>query len=87
LNILEKLSKEKENLQKDLDELESIICPQYEQMYFNVQTDTNELELNYNVLTKAADRQGDILHKAINAIVNRRKSEIQTFICSEYKYR
>ncbi|XP_055999118.1 E3 ubiquitin-protein ligase TRIM71-like [Ostrea edulis] len=75
-DILEKLGAKTESLQKDLEELETRIYPRYEEMASNVQTEKAELETNYGKLTTVADQQGEILHREITAIVNRRKSAI-----------
>ncbi|XP_056000229.1 E3 ubiquitin-protein ligase TRIM71-like [Ostrea edulis] len=75
-DILEKLSAKTESLQKDLKELETRIYPRYEEMASDVQTEKAELETKYGKLTTIADQQGEILHREITAIVNRRKSAI-----------
>ncbi|XP_056006164.1 uncharacterized protein LOC130050341 [Ostrea edulis] len=76
-DILEKLASKTRNLQKDLEELETRICPRYEKMASDVQIEKGELETNYGKLTTAADQQGEVLHQEIAAIVNRRKSDIE----------
>ncbi|XP_056008579.1 E3 ubiquitin-protein ligase TRIM71-like [Ostrea edulis] len=76
-DVLEKFSAKTESLQKDLEELESRICPRYEEMASDVQTEKSELETNYGKLTTAADQQGEVLHREVTAIVNQRKSDIQ----------
>ncbi|XP_056008586.1 uncharacterized protein LOC125664165 [Ostrea edulis] len=76
-DVLEKFSSKTESLQKDLEELESRICPRYEEMASGVQTEKSELETNYGKLTTAADQQGEALHREVTAIVNQRKSDIQ----------
>ncbi|XP_056008155.1 E3 ubiquitin-protein ligase TRIM71-like [Ostrea edulis] len=76
-DVLEKFSSKKESLQKDLEELESRICPRYEEMASDVQTEKSELETKYGKLTTAADQQGEALHREVTAIVNQRKSDIQ----------
>ncbi|XP_055998991.1 E3 ubiquitin-protein ligase TRIM71-like [Ostrea edulis] len=75
-DILEKLSAKTESLQKDLKELETRIYPRYEEMASDVQTEKAELETKYGKLTTIADQQGEILHREITAILNRRKSAI-----------
>ncbi|XP_056015961.1 uncharacterized protein LOC125676121 [Ostrea edulis] len=75
-DILEKLSAKTESLQKDLEELETRIYPRYDEMASDVQTEKAELERKYGKLTTDADEQGEILHREITAIVNRRKSAI-----------
>ncbi|XP_055999414.1 tripartite motif-containing protein 3-like [Ostrea edulis] len=75
-DVLEKLGAKTESLQKDLEELETRIYPQYEKMVSNVQSEKAELETNYGKLTTAADQQGEAIHREITAIVNQRKSAI-----------
>ncbi|XP_056008124.1 E3 ubiquitin-protein ligase TRIM71-like [Ostrea edulis] len=76
-DVLEKFSSKTENLQKDLEELESRICPRYEEMASDVQTEKSELQTKYGKLTTDADQQGEVLHREVTAIVNQRKSDIQ----------
>ncbi|XP_056015334.1 uncharacterized protein LOC125653121 [Ostrea edulis] len=75
-DVLEKLGSKTESLQKDLEEFETRIYPRYEEMASDVQTEKAELETKYGKLTTAADQQGEILHREITAIVNKRKSDI-----------
>ncbi|XP_056015754.1 E3 ubiquitin-protein ligase TRIM71-like [Ostrea edulis] len=75
-DILEKLSAKTESLQKDLEELETRIYPRYEGMASDVETEKVEIEKKYGKLATDADEQGEILHREITAIVNRRKSAI-----------
>ncbi|XP_048771408.2 uncharacterized protein LOC125677404 [Ostrea edulis] len=76
-DVLENLSFKKQRLQKDLEELETKICPRYEAMSSDVQTEKAEIETNYGKLTNVADRQGEIWHCEITTIVNKRKSDIE----------
>ncbi|XP_056019883.1 uncharacterized protein LOC125669324 [Ostrea edulis] len=75
-DVLKKISSKTESLQKDLEELETRIHPRYEEMASDVQTEKAELETKYGKLTTAADQQGELLHREITAIVNKRKSDI-----------
>ncbi|XP_056003579.1 uncharacterized protein LOC125663202 [Ostrea edulis] len=80
--FLEKLSGKTKSLEKDLEELETSIYLQYEEMASSVQTEKAELEANYMKLTTAADQEGEVWHREITAIVDQRKSDIQ-----EMKYK
>ncbi|XP_056015328.1 uncharacterized protein LOC130052982 [Ostrea edulis] len=75
-DVLEKLGSKTESLQKDLEELETRIYPRYEEMASDVQTGKAELETKYGKLTTEANQQGEILHREITTIVNKRKSDI-----------
>ncbi|XP_056002628.1 protein lin-41-like [Ostrea edulis] len=76
-DVLEKFSSMTQSLLKDLEELEARIYPRYEEMASDVQTEEVTLETKYGKLTKAADQQGETLHREITAIVNHQKSDIQ----------
>ncbi|XP_056015378.1 E3 ubiquitin-protein ligase TRIM71-like [Ostrea edulis] len=73
---LENHGSKTESLQKDLEEFETRIYPQYEEMASDVQTEKAELETKYGKLTTAADQHGEILHREITTIVYERKSDI-----------
>ncbi|XP_048751022.1 tripartite motif-containing protein 45-like [Ostrea edulis] len=75
--ILEKHNAKIQSLQYDLEELETRIYPRYEEMASDVQTEKVELETKYGKLTTSADQQGEIWHREITAVVNRRKFDIQ----------
>ncbi|XP_056005905.1 uncharacterized protein LOC125658607 [Ostrea edulis] len=75
-DIQKKLSAKTQSLRKDLEELEIKIFPRYEEIVSDVQTEKAELETKYGKLTKAADQQGEALHREITTIVNQRKSDI-----------
>ncbi|XP_056005837.1 tripartite motif-containing protein 2-like [Ostrea edulis] len=75
-DIQKKLSAKTQDLRKDLEELETRIFPRYEEIVSNVQTEKAELETKYGKLTTAADQHGEVLHREITAIVNKRKSDI-----------
>jgi hypothetical protein len=76
-DVLGKLDTKKESLQKDLTQLENKIYVQYEEMSAKVETEMSELDKKYGNLSSAADQQGDVWHRQITAIVNKRKSQIE----------
>jgi hypothetical protein len=59
-----------------LEELETLIFPQYEKMADGVQTENAMLETNYRKLISEADQQGNVWHQEVSAIVEERKSDI-----------
>ncbi|XP_048741388.2 E3 ubiquitin-protein ligase TRIM71-like [Ostrea edulis] len=75
-DVLKKLGSKTQSLQRDLEELESIIYPRYEEIASIVQTEKSEFKTNYGKLTRAADQHGEIWHRKITAIVNQQKSDI-----------
>jgi DNA-binding beta-propeller fold protein YncE len=76
-DVLVKLGSKKQLLQEDLTKLENQIYPRYQQMAAGVKTEMSELDKKYGDLSTAADQQGDVWHRQITAIVNKRKSQIE----------
>ncbi|XP_056007726.1 E3 ubiquitin-protein ligase Midline-1-like [Ostrea edulis] len=75
-DILEKLGSKKQRIQKDLEELEKKIYPRYTDISSAVQTEKAEVETNYGKLATIADQQGEVWHREVTAIVNKRKADI-----------
>ncbi|XP_062571887.1 tripartite motif-containing protein 2-like [Saccostrea cucullata] len=75
-NILRNPSFIKEILNNDLKELEKRICPTYEEIALDLNSEKINLEKNYEKLTTAVTIQGEDWHREINIIVNKQKSEI-----------
>ncbi|XP_048755783.2 E3 ubiquitin-protein ligase Midline-1-like [Ostrea edulis] len=75
-DILEKLGSKKQRIQKDLEELEKKIYPRYTDISSAVQTEKAEVETNYGKLATTADQQGEVWHREVTAIVNKRKADI-----------
>ncbi|XP_056004116.1 uncharacterized protein LOC130049905 [Ostrea edulis] len=75
-DILEKLGSKKQRIQKDLEELEKKIYPRYTEISSAVQTEKAEVQTNYGKLAITADQQGEVLHREVTAIVNKRKADI-----------
>ncbi|XP_062585117.1 uncharacterized protein LOC134246774 [Saccostrea cucullata] len=75
-NILQNPSFIKGILNNDLKELEKRICPTYEEIALDLNSEKINLEKNYEKLTTAVTKQGEDWHREINIIVNKQKSEI-----------
>ncbi|XP_048748341.2 E3 ubiquitin-protein ligase TRIM36-like [Ostrea edulis] len=75
-DILEKLGSKKQRIQKDLEELENKIYPRYTEISSAVQTEKAQVETNYGKLATTADQQGEVWHREVTAIVNKRKADI-----------
>ncbi|XP_048748913.2 uncharacterized protein LOC125661075 [Ostrea edulis] len=75
-DVLEKLGSKKQLIQKDLEELENKISPRYKEISSAVQTEKAEVETNYGKLATTADQQGEVWHREVTAIVNKRKADI-----------
>ncbi|XP_048768498.2 E3 ubiquitin-protein ligase TRIM71-like [Ostrea edulis] len=75
-DVQKKLSSKTQEVQKDLEELETRIYPRYEEIVSDIRSQKTELETNCRKLTTAADQQEEVWHREITAIVNQRKSDI-----------
>ncbi|XP_056003871.1 uncharacterized protein LOC125660748 [Ostrea edulis] len=75
-DILKKLGSKKQLIQKDLEELEKKIYPRYTEISSAVQTEKAEVQTNYGKLATIADQQGEVWHREVTAIVNKRKADI-----------
>jgi sugar-specific transcriptional regulator TrmB len=80
--IQEKFKDKTLSLERDLKELETEICPRYEEMVNRVEAEKTRVKAHYRKLITATDQEGEILHRDISLIVNQQKSEIQD---QEYK--
>lgn len=67
---------QKERIAVDTEELEQTICPCYENIVQQIESDLNKLENRYKSLDEELDRQGDKWHEEINLIVSTQKEEI-----------
>jgi hypothetical protein len=74
---MRRINTKKQNLRKDLEELEGRIFPRYEELASNVQTERANAEADYENLATAVDEQGEVLHREITAIVKERKADIE----------
>ncbi|XP_062588895.1 uncharacterized protein LOC134250544 [Saccostrea cucullata] len=75
-NVLQNPSFIKEILNNDLKELEKKICPTYEEIASDLNSEKLTLEKHYEKLTTAVTKQGEDWHREIDIIVNKQKSEI-----------
>ncbi|XP_062570091.1 uncharacterized protein LOC134232163 [Saccostrea cucullata] len=75
-DALQKLSSKTKALENALEELERKIYPTYEEIKLDVDSEIVHLEKHYEKLTTAVTKQGEHIHKEINIIVDKRKTEI-----------
>lgn len=72
-DIFESLERKKEDLEKDLHELEAYICPKYQQMASHISGRKADLHQNSEKVTTAIIEQGEAWHKAIDTLTNNLK--------------
>ena len=71
LDLFDEFDCKREDLKKDLDELETSIYPSYQNAASTIAIQKNDQRQNSQKLRKALKKQGDILHKEIDVIIQR----------------
>lgn len=76
LDLLEFVNRKKKILQKSLLEIESTILPKYKEIASNIPSQKAYLRETSEVLKTAIDEHGEKLHRQVNNIVTKMKSEV-----------
>ncbi|XP_062598820.1 E3 ubiquitin-protein ligase TRIM36-like [Saccostrea cucullata] len=76
-DVLQKMNSKTKDVEKDLEELEKRIYPTYRKIAADLKSEKVNVEEHYAELTTAVNKQGEDLHKEINNLVFKRKSEIE----------
>nr|XP_034327219.1 uncharacterized protein LOC117689688 [Crassostrea gigas]XP_034327220.1 uncharacterized protein LOC117689688 [Crassostrea gigas] len=77
VDILTTFESKTEKLQKDLQELEKFICPKYQESASIITVQKADLSKNSQKLTIAIDKQGEVWHREIDAIITNLKSNVE----------
>nr|XP_022309600.1 tripartite motif-containing protein 2-like [Crassostrea virginica] len=77
IDILEILTKKKELIEKDLQELKKLIRPKFQQAASEIPAQKAGVKQHSLKLTAALNKQGEALHKEINSLIQRKQSEIE----------
>ncbi|XP_062607070.1 uncharacterized protein LOC134268845 [Saccostrea cucullata] len=75
-DIIWEVSSKTEDIKRDLNELENNIYFIYEEIASDIKANKVNLEKHSEKLTAAVTKQGEVLHREIDIIVNKQKSEI-----------
>ncbi|XP_034315657.2 E3 ubiquitin-protein ligase TRIM9-like [Magallana gigas] len=76
VELLKSLEAKKEILQTDLQELQTSIFSKYQEIAINIPVQKAELNKNSKKLTAAIEIHGNILHREIDAAINKPKSDV-----------
>ena len=76
MDIFEDFESKKEVLRKDLEEVEKSIVPKYEESAAIIKTQKTDQHKHSQKLTAELNKHGEVLHREINTILQRKQSEI-----------
>nr|XP_022308570.1 uncharacterized protein LOC111114522 [Crassostrea virginica] len=77
IDILKILTKKKELIENDLQELKKLIRPKFQQAASEIPAQKAGVKQHSLKLTAALTKQGEALHKEINSLIQRKQSEIE----------
>ena len=77
IDILTHLKNNKELIEKDLQELQKLIRPQFQQAAATIPAQKAGVKQHSLKLTTALNKQGEALHKEINSLIQKKQSEIE----------
>nr|XP_022304495.1 tripartite motif-containing protein 3-like [Crassostrea virginica] len=77
IDILKILTKKKELIEKDLQELKKLIRPKFQQAASEIPARKAGVKQHSLTLTAALNKQGEVLHNEINSLIQRKQSEIE----------
>ncbi|XP_034330775.1 E3 ubiquitin-protein ligase TRIM71-like [Magallana gigas] len=76
VDILERLKRKTQFLQKDLQDFEKLIHPKYQEILSSISEQKADLNENSQKLTTAIDKHGEDSHREIDVIIQKLKSDL-----------
>nr|XP_034308122.1 pyrin-like [Crassostrea gigas] len=77
IEILKSIAYKKEGIQRDLQELEKFIFPNYQKIASNISAQKADLNENSQELSSAIDEHGEDLHREIDTIIQKLKLDLK----------
>lgn len=76
LEIFEVYKTKKQTIEKDFERLENLISPSYEEIVQDLEKQLASLDGGYEKLTSEISKHGEDLHREIDFVINKTKTEI-----------
>nr|XP_034315582.1 uncharacterized protein LOC117685354 [Crassostrea gigas] len=75
VEVLEVYKTKKEVIQKDIEKLQNLITPKYEEIALDLEKQLASLDGGYEKLTTEISKQGEQWHREIDIVINKMKTE------------
>ncbi|XP_065928661.1 probable E3 ubiquitin-protein ligase MID2 isoform X2 [Magallana gigas] len=76
MDIISYFKRKKHDLQTDLQELDKTVIAKYQEIASNIQAQKSDLKNNFQKLTSAIDKHGEVWHREIDTIIQKLKSDL-----------
>ncbi|XP_052707949.1 uncharacterized protein LOC128183109 isoform X2 [Crassostrea angulata] len=76
MDIISYFKRKKHDLQTDLQELDKTVIAKYQEIASNIPAQKSDLKNNFQKLTSAIDKHGEVWHREIDIIIQKLKSDL-----------